>query len=188
MSKERSDFSEKHLLRLAAQGDKEAYGVLYERYLDEIYRYVTYRVGDPQEAEDITANVFVRTWERLPKMARRHRNSSSFRGWLYRVAKNLVVDFYRRREPMPLPDGLHKEDGLVEGIAAQHTKANQLVEAISLLQSDYQQIIILRFINQLSHKECANIMKRSVGATRVLQHRALERLREIIQNESTEAR
>ena len=179
-----SDSDDNHLLTLATQGDKRAFGVLYERYLDEIYRYVFYRVGDEHEAEDITANAFIRTWEHLPKMGRTGAGIRGFRNWLYRVAKNLIIDFYRTRETVPLPDGYHRDEDPVEGAVERNAQAGRLAEAIMQLKPEYQQIIILRFINQLSHKACAEIMTLSDGQSRVLQYRALRKLREIMTDAS----
>lgn len=185
MSMNTTDHDEQRLLRLAMGGDKAAFGALYERYLDDIYRYVYYRVSDEATAEDITANTFLRTWEHLPGMSRRKVNVGSFRGWLYRVAKNLVIDHYRKKKPVPLPDDLETDGDLVRDTAEANSQARRLTGAMAQLSDDYQQIIILRFINQLSHRECAEIMDRSVGQTRVLQYRALKKLREIVDDEQT---
>lgn len=184
MPTDRPDLDEEHLLTLAIQGDKEAFGVLYERYVDEIYRYAYYRVSDQQEAEDITADVFARTWAYLPKLARRDGGIASLRSWLYRVAGNLVVDSYRRKETVPLPNGLHEEDGLVEQVTERTTQVRRLARALRKIDPNSQQIIVLRFINHLSHEECAKIMEISAGYARVLQHRALTKLREVMHDES----
>ncbi len=180
MSTEHSDLEDERLLRLATEGDKQAFGALYERYLDDIYRYVYFRVGDEREAEDITANAFLRTWEHLPRLSRRNASIGSFRNWIYRVAKNLVIDHYRAKKTVPLPEDCYDGEDLVKNIAEQNRQTRQVASALAALKPDYQQILILRFINQLSHKACAEIMGRNTGQTRVLQHRALKKLREII--------
>ena len=184
MSTERSALEEKHLLSLAAQGDKEAYGELYERYLKEIYRYAYFRLGDQTEAEDITANTFMKTWEYLPRIYKRDASIYNFRNWLYRVAKNLIIDYYRKKKPLPLHDYyLEDHDSTIKD-AEQDIQSRLLTKAILALSPDYQQIIILRFINQLNHQEAAKIMGRSTGQTRILQYRALKKLREILSDES----
>jgi RNA polymerase sigma-70 factor, ECF subfamily len=184
MVRDLSDSDDHHLLKLATQGDKRAFGVLYERYLGEIYRYVYYRVGDQREAEDITASTFSRTWEVLPRIAEAEVSIRSIRHWLYGVARNLVTDFYRTRETVALPEDFHRDQDLVEGEIEKRFQARQLTEAILQLRPDYQQIIILRFVNQLSHRETAEIMALSDGQSRIMQYRALRKLREIMTDAS----
>jgi RNA polymerase sigma-70 factor (ECF subfamily) len=185
MQKDRSDIEDTRLLLLATQGDKDAFGQLYERYMAEIYRYIYYRLGDHHEAEDITANVFIKTWEYLPKIYQQGGNIQNFRNWLYRVAKNLIIDFYRTKKTTLLQNGFYEEDDSIKKIVDQNVQIRILIKAIMALKPDYQQIIILRFINQLSHKEVAEIMELSTGQTRILQFRALKKLREIISDDST---
>jgi RNA polymerase sigma-70 factor, ECF subfamily len=180
MPEQHSDLDDEGLLLLATAGDAEAFGTLYDRYLHELYRYVFYRVGDHHETEDITANAFIRTWEYLPRLSGNGAAIRSFRAWLYRVAKNLVTDFYRTRETVPVPDGFHRDEDSVERASDEDARALAVARAIRELKPAYQQIIILRFINQLSHKECAEIMKVSIAQARVLQHRALNKLREMV--------
>jgi len=86
--------SDAELIVRAVQGDADAFGDLYERYLDQIYRYVYYRVANSLEAEDLTETVFLKAWESLPGM-RTNVKSMNFQAWLYRIAHNLVVDRYR---------------------------------------------------------------------------------------------
>ncbi|MBN1250443.1 MAG: sigma-70 family RNA polymerase sigma factor [Anaerolineae bacterium] len=182
--------ADQRLLQLAIEGDREAFGELYERYLGEIYRYVYFRVSDEREAEDITAEAFLKTWEHLPRLARKNASIRSFRNWLYRVARNRVIDHYRKKKPVPLPDGLQTEGDLVREAVEANSQVRRLTGAIRQLSSDYQHVIILRFINQFSHAECAEVMGRTEGQTRILQYRALKKLREImdIDDEPTDTR
>jgi RNA polymerase sigma-70 factor (ECF subfamily) len=184
MPTERSDVEEKRLLSLATQGDKKAFGVLYERYLDEIYRYAYYRLGDQHEAEDITADTFTKTWEYLPKIHQQEASIYNFRSWLYRVAKNLIIDHYKKKKTLPLLNSFHIDQDSTKKIAEQQIQSRYLTKAILALRPDYQQIIILRFINQLSHKEVAEIMELSTVQSRVLQYRALKKLKELLSDES----
>jgi RNA polymerase sigma-70 factor (ECF subfamily) len=185
MSTKQPGLDEGRLLSLATQGDKKAFGVLYERYLDEIYRYVYYRIGDQQEAEDITATSFVKTWEYLPKIYRNNPSNLNLRKWLYKVAKNLVIDYYKKKKALPLLNGLHDEQDSTKKEAEHNIQTDELAKAIRLLRPDYQQIIILRFVNRLSHQEVADIMELSLGQTRILQHRALKKLKDLLPDEST---
>lgn len=156
----------------ARQGDKEAYGDLYELYLDEIYRYVYYRVSNEADAEDLTEQVFLKAWENLPA----YRGDVPFKAWLYRIARNATVDHYRtRKQSLPLneTDSLVDKKDLPEEKALSRETALRLNGAISKLSPLHQDVIILRFVNGHSTAEIAQILERSTGSVRVLQHRAL---------------
>jgi RNA polymerase sigma-70 factor, ECF subfamily len=179
-----SQVEDEDLLHQAMAGDKAAFGALYERYLAEIYRYVLLRVSDEREAEDITADTFLKTWTALPRLSKKRATIRSFRHWLYRVAKNLVIDYYRKRKPAALPEVLLSEGAWVGTLVEEHGQAQELARAIGQLSPDYQQILILRFVNDFSHADCAAVMGRTRGQTRVLQYRALKKLREIMDEAS----
>jgi RNA polymerase sigma-70 factor, ECF subfamily len=183
MSGDRSDLDDNRLISLATQGDKKAFGVLYERYVSEIYRYAFYRLGNQQDAEDITANAFIKTWEYLPKIYERDGSIRNFRNWLYRVTKNLIIDYFRTKKTVPLENGVYDGQDPRDNTTEENIQTGHLKKAIMQLRPDYQEIVILRFINQLSHKEIAKILKLSTGQTRILQYRALKKLREIISDE-----
>jgi len=91
--------SDEHILKLAGQGDKQAYGILYVRYLDDIYRYVLLKIGSTSIAEDLTEETFIRTWEYLPRLSRKDEKINHLKAFLYRTASNLVIDFYRKKKP-----------------------------------------------------------------------------------------
>lgn len=168
--------TESNLVERAITGDCAAFGELYTRYLDPIYRYVYYRVGDTHEAEDLTEIVFMKAWQAVPTYKDL---GLKFSSWLYRIAHNVVVDFHRKRgaearmeEPLEdtrgekLPAALIKQMSEVEDASA-------LAQAITRLTSDQQQIVLLRFIEGLTHAEIGRIMDKSAGACRMLQNRAL---------------
>ncbi len=171
------------LLERAVKGDKQAYGTLYEIYMDEIYRYFYYRLGHVQDAEDMTERTFLKVWKSLDGF---ELGRASFRTWLYRVAHNLLVDHYRTYKPTdPLPDRPLADGGDgPEGRVASSELSAELLAGLRQLKPDYQQILTLRFVNDLSHSEAAQIMDRSKGAVRVLQHRALEALRQVLEERS----
>lgn len=175
---------ESALLQRAIEGDAKAFGVLYERHMLEIYRYIYYRIGHVQDAEDMTEVVFLKVWESLPSF---QPGRASFRTWLYRVAKNSLIDRYRTQKQVEgLPDyGLQSPAGTPEQSLAQQQDLDDLTPALQKLAPDYQEVLTLRFINELSHAETARIMERSEGAVRVLQHRALKALKEEFQNAPT---
>ncbi len=173
-----SDPPDADLLKKAVEGDAQAYGDLYERYLDPIYRYVYFRVGNETEAEDLTEMVFLKVWEALPQY---DASRAPFSAWLHRVAHNLVVDHFRtRRVHEELPQELPSPGAQPERAAVRAAEHDEVQTALSQLKPDYQEVLTLRFINQFSHRETAEVMERSVAAVRVLQHRALAALREVM--------
>jgi RNA polymerase sigma-70 factor (ECF subfamily) len=174
------ELSDDAVLALAAQGDGEAFGALYERYVGRIYNYIYYRTGNNDDAEDLTARVFYR--------AMRHIHNYRDRGlpisaWLYRIAHNLVANWHRdnsRRKEIPLDESLagrhngeHPEHELL-----QNEERERLVRVIRCLPSDRQQLVILKFTEHLSNAEIGQIMGRTEGAVKSLYHRTLIALRD----------
>ena len=174
-----------HLVSLAKAGDIEAFGELYSRYLDPIYRYVHSRVNEDLTAEDLTEEVFIRAFKALDKYKER---GLPFSAYLYRVTKNLLVDLYRRnKEEIALEEAKHipAPDITMDESLIRAEKHSILGQAYKRLPTDYQEIIRLRIILGLSTSETAVWMERSEGATRVLLHRALNALRELMLNDGS---
>lgn len=167
---------ESKLVALASKGDVDAFGDLYELHLEEMYRYVRYRINHEQDAEDLTEQVFLKAWAGLSG----YRGEVPFKAWIYRIARNTVVDHYRtRKAESPLmewalpPNGKGQPE---ESALAQET-TQLLAQAISRQSALHQDVLVMRFINGLSTEETARILERSAGAIRVLQHRALKSLK-----------
>jgi RNA polymerase sigma-70 factor (ECF subfamily) len=171
------------LLERARAYDEAALGELYDRYAPKMYSYIYRRVGDAMLAEDLTGELFVRV---LRSIRGDKAWSSSFSAWLYRIAHNLVVDHYRRRPPEP-DDPLDESlEGMgddpvaaVEGAA----RGERLRAAIRRLTPDQQQVLALRYGEELSTAETARIVSKSTGAVEALQHRAVASLRRILGGE-----
>lgn len=169
---------EDRCVELAIAGDSEAFGELYVRHLDAIYRYVYFRVGEKEDAEDLTEQVFLNAWEALPGY---RRSGSPFSSWLYRIAHNIVVDYHRRRKACPPADTsvevqLADDQASALGQVIASEEAATIAKALAQLPEEQQQVIILRFIEGLSHGEIARIMGKNEGACRMIQHRALAAL------------
>ncbi len=171
---------EKKLLKLASQGNKEAFGLLYENYVDRIYNYVYYRTGNVHDAEDLTARVFQRAMKHITKYQDR---GVPFSAWLYRIAHNLVVNWHRDRsrkkeiaitEAMAIPSK-HKHP---EAALQQNEAQDALLRLIRRLPPDRQQLLILKFVEHYSNAEIGEIMGRSEGAVKSLYHRTLLSLRQ----------
>jgi len=172
--------SEEHLIARAVQGDADAFGDLYERYLARIYRYAFYRVNDVAEAEDLTEVVFLKAWEALGNY---RLQDVPFGAWLYRIAHNVIIDRHRTyKATLPLEDQLILRDaasGPEDQLDWRET-LESVAHALSQLSPLQQQVLTLRFISGLSHAETALVLDKSEEAVRVLQHRALYALRELL--------
>lgn len=164
------------LVRRAASGDCDAFGEIYGRYLDRIYRYILYQVGDGMTAEDLTEEVFLKAWKAL-KNYRGH--GKAFPSWLYRIAHNHVIDHWRSRarQESPYTDAMVSVDGPEEEAEKRELQA-ELAQALSHLPAEQAQVIVLKFIEGLETSEVARIMKKSQGAVRIMQMRALANLRQ----------
>ena len=174
------DFNEEEILNRAAQGEREAFGLLYERYIDRIFNYVYYRTGNLHDAEDLTARVFQRAMNHIRNYTDR---GVPFSAWLYRIAHNLVANWHRdrsRRQEIPINDvpvlpskGDHPERNLVR---SQEEEA--LLKLIRRLPGERQNLLILKFVENMSNAEIGAIMGRSEGAVKSLYHRTLLSLRD----------
>jgi len=172
---------EARLVACAVKRDATAFGRLYESHLDRIYRYVYYRVGSESEAEDLTEQVFLKAWEAIDRYQLR---GAPFAAWLYRLAHNLVIDHYRGRHPnTPLDDIAEAEEPGIDVLVSveNQLEAEEVREALRKLHPEHQQLIVLRFIEGLSHAEVALLIGKSEGAARVIQHRALQALAKALQ-------
>ena len=169
---------ERALIQSSIEGDSKAFEALYLHYMERIYRYIFFRVGDEAQAEDMAEEVFVRVWEALPKYKL---GESRFTNWLYTIAHNLIVDHYRRRNPTPIStDDLARHADprdLPEQIVGRKQEFEVIAHSIMQLEDLEQQVLILRFVEGLSHREIAKIIDKSRTASRVIQHRALKTLR-----------
>jgi len=168
-------YNEEQVIERAKLGDKTAISTLYEKHVDQIFRYVAYRVPE-NDAEDITAEVFVRMVESLPKFEYR---GAPFEAWLYRIASARVADFHRkrgRRQVDEISDTMSDDNPLPEEKMLEKQEQKQLREALSQLSPEDQQILILRFVERKSHEEVAEIIGRNPAAIRTAQHRALKKL------------
>lgn len=171
---------EADLLRRAGRGDTGAFGALYERYLDTIYRYVYYRTGDVQDAEDLTETVFLKAWQ---AMGGYRITGVPFRAWLFRIAHNSVVDHYRRRrlvEPLERHEQVGDGRSHLDDQVAANEQQRRLVTAVKQLSPLHQHVVVLRFVEELSHDEVAAVLNRTAAAVRVLQHRALKELHALL--------
>ncbi len=174
--------SDDEAIILAARGDKEAFSLLYERYVRRIYNYIFYRTGNQHDAEDLTERVFFRALNHIQSYNNR---GLPFSAWLYRIAHNLVANWYRdtkRRKEVPLEDHAYtiSRGDLPETEMVKDQEIEGLMEALRDLPNDRQNLLILKFVERLSNEEIAQILGRTEGAVKSLYHRTLIALRDEI--------
>jgi RNA polymerase sigma-70 factor (ECF subfamily) len=175
------DPNEGALIQASIEGDGKAFEALYIRYMEAIYRFIFFRVGDEILAEDFTEETFVRAWEALPKYQHR---KYPFSSWLYRIAHNLIVDYYRKKKPVPISNGMMRtHSGSIETLDELVDRKHEtqlLVKAVQRLKELEKEIVLLRFVEGLSHKEISAMVGRSQSSCRVILHRALKELRSVL--------
>ncbi len=172
------------LIQKAISGDPDAFGKLYDMYVDRVYRHLYYRVGTVADAEDLTQQVFLKAWQAI---SRYKKTASPFIAWLMTISHNLVVDFYRAKKTKVYLDAEVTADDLAlspEQVAEARFDQQQLRRAILQLRSDQQQVVMLRFIEGFEFKEIASLLGKSEGAIRVILHRALVGLKHILEKET----
>jgi len=173
---------EEQIVIRAIQGEASAFGLLYDHYQPKIYRFVLVKVSRREEAEDLTHQVFLSAWQNISRYEQR---GFPFSSWLYQIARNQVIDFYRvKKGDIGLdtidPETFESEDklGMQTELKLEFARVTQ---AIQKLKPDYQDVIILRFIEDLPIKEVAAAMDKSEGAIKLLQHRAIKHLKNTLE-------
>lgn len=169
--------------RVQMKADQEAFADLYHYFVDRIYRYVFYRVKS-EDSEDLVEMVFVKAWENIRQYKRANR---TFSAWIFRIAHNLVVDYYRAAkdtvEELDFQYADHKTEANPVKLAELSLTQETLKRAISKLKKQYQDIVVLKFVNDLSNKEIADLLGKNEGTLRILQFRALRALKEELKNQ-----
>ena len=177
---------ETNLVRRAKNGDAEAFGALYDRYVTRIYRFVLLKLGNPGDAEDLTHEVFLAAWRTMGNYE--ERSGIRLVSWLYRIAGNRVIDHYRSdKRNISLDELIAGNTIPIELVAsggANLVKAlshkmdfQEVMEAVQGLTGDQQDVIIMRFVEDLTPEETGRAMGKSAAAVRLIQHRALEKLK-----------
>jgi RNA polymerase sigma-70 factor (ECF subfamily) len=173
------------LIALAAKGDREAFGALYERYVFRVFRHVYYLTNDSHTAEDLTAQTFLNALEAIHRYEVR---GVPFLAWLLRIAYNLTVNYKKVRKngsTAPLPETVEVEGTIYSPEASCEAKAEgeRVWEGVRRLRGDQRQVIVMRFIDGLSYPDIAKVLGKSIGAVRVIQYRALCALRRRLEDD-----
>ncbi len=175
---------EESVVRRAQQHDQAALTQIYEENFDKIYRYIVLKIGDRTEAEDMTQQVFLSAFKSISSF--KYRKGTPFSSWLYRIAHNQIVDYWRKkskRPTVPLEESLasSSSSGSDPRQEAEHSlEVAQLVSATRQLTKAQQEVISLRFAGELSVAQAAKAMGKSEGAVKALQHSAIVSLRKLL--------
>lgn len=181
VSPDRAEDEDRNLALRAGKGDAAAFGALYDRYVAAVYRYVYYRVRNDMDAEDLVSDVFMRALRAIP----RYEPRVAFLAWLYRIARNAVIDRSRRaRTQISFEDALAHPgvDQIVEPDATILALSDKeaVRGALAKLTPLQQEVIVLRFVEGYSTLEIAKLVGKREGTVRGIQFRALEALRTLI--------
>jgi RNA polymerase sigma-70 factor (ECF subfamily) len=168
------------VIERARSGDRVAFAELYDTHCDAVYRYILYRVREPSDAEDITSEVFTRAFANI----HRYRwQGKSFLAWLYTIARNAVTDRRRRERPtVDLEDayGVAQDGPTAHDHAVRGEQVDALRGAVKHLTTEQQEVLVLRFVENMSSRQVAKVLGKNEGAIRALQFRALGRLRKLL--------
>jgi len=176
--------SEQFILEKARQGEREALGRLYEHYVDAVYRYMFYRTGNHETAEDLTAEVFasmitsIKSYEDL---------GVPFEAWLFRIARARLVDHWRKskhREQQEVELSQEVEEFFIGDAPEDHFRHEEVIHAMEYLTSAEREVVVLRFAAGLDNQEIAQTLQRNANAVKSMLHRALEKLREVLAHRS----
>lgn len=172
---------EQNLIARAKGGESEAFGSLYDFYMPRVYRFVLLKVSRREEAEDLTHQTFLKAWERIDQY---NFQGYSFGSWLYRIARNTVIDYYRGSTPHVsvenIPEELLATSDSTENDTETRMEWEGLLESIAKMKDIEQDVLIMRFVEEMTHKEVAEVIGKSEGAVKVIQHRALKNLKNIV--------
>lgn len=177
--------SEKKLLyKIQTKKDPEAFGKLYDLYIEKIYRFIFLKLSHKQEAEDVTSEVFLKAWHYLIDPTKD--SVKSFSGLVYRIARNSVIDMYRKRAKckdvvLEQAENLVGDDMLSQ--VEQSQEVEIILKALHKLKNQYQELIVFRYIDELSISEISQILGKKQTNVRVSLHRAIKTLKKTIEHE-----
>ncbi len=176
---------EKYLLFRAKNKDPEAFSQVYDLYAEKIYRYIFFKVRTQEDAQDLTSEVFLKTWQYIAENSKDIKNLNAL---FYKIARNLVIDYYRKlsqQEVLMEQEILEQQEAVVSqtDLQAVETKIEmeKIEEKLRELKDEYRDVIILRYIEQMSINEIAQVIEKKTGAVRVMIFRALNTLKDLME-------
>lgn len=171
----------KEHVQKAKSGDKDSFGAIYNYYYKQLYRYCQFNLRDAVLAQDIVQETFLRAWKGIGKFS--FSDGGTMQAFLYRIARNLIIDHSRRKKTEKLEDHEYIEaESQFEDDIDRNTDRGKLKQALVKLPEKDRQIVILRYFEEMSFQEISKVIKVREGALRVRIHRILEKLKNIIEN------
>ncbi len=183
--------NEKNLfLRLKKYQDKEAFLAAYDLYSDQIFRFIFFKIGNREEAQDLTSATFLKCWGYVQEGKLRSSDDyKSLRSFLYKIARNLTIDYYRQSKPYSSLEEAEETVLDFSSVASDTDRALELefiTSKLKELKSEYRNILVLKYINELTIKEIADILDKTRGNVRVTLYRALEALKNLTNDHDRE--
>jgi len=173
---------EKQILKRIKKGDNEAFGELYDAYAPQVYRFVRLKVDSQETAQDLTSEAFLRIWQHLQKQ---RKIKERFQALLYKIARNLIIDFYRTRSnrAILLDDELKElsnieDDKRSDDLVLRKDEIKEIKKALVQINPNYQDVIVWYYVDDMSISQIAEILEKKEGTVRVLIHRAIKALKE----------
>ena len=182
------------LFRIRAKGDPEAFGKIYDAYVDRLYRFIYFKVQTAEQAEDLTSETFLKAWQYLKEK----RDVPHLQALLYSIARSVVIDWYRatacERGDLPFEEGLIGDlpdvggsEKLLKDIDT-HFDATRIIEKLHRLKDEYREVIVMKYLDGLSAREIAAVLGKSSANVRVILHRSLKALTDVLSDEQAEGR
>ncbi|MFA5420895.1 MAG: RNA polymerase sigma factor [Patescibacteria group bacterium] len=178
-------FKDKKLKERIKNRDQEAFEILYEQNADHIYRFIFFKIGKKEEAADLSSLAFLKTWEHIQKKSLKEKDT--LRALLYKIARNIVIDHYRenKKDNLSLDDENNRIDIVDESSDIERDASNQfdyevLSNKMMELKNEYREVLVMRYVNDLSLDEISQISGKKKINVRVLLHRATKALKEIM--------
>ena len=175
------------LVMEAQKGNSKAFGEIYDIYFSQIHRYVYYKVSE-EHVDDLVANIFIKTWAKIKKY---RKGACPFSSWLFRIASNTVIDHYRtNKEFYELEERIADDNEKLnpQNFTEKNLNGERVHRALRKIGKKYQEVVLLRFMNDLSNKEIAEALGTNESNIRTLQFRALKKLRSLLEEQEREAK
>ena len=179
---------EEKLIEKAKKGDFFAFEEIYKKYGPRVFRFIYWKTSDIEITKDLVQEVFLKAFKKIKKF--KIKKEGSISSWLLKIARNTVIDFYRTSKPVTSLESL--EDPMIQFASSEPSpfeKTSQTLEkevlekALKKLPEIQREVLVLRFIEGLSSKEVGKILKKSDGAIRIIQYRALKKLKKILEED-----